>query len=137
MTPAGLGITKTGKLQVPHVMQTFQLKAPGQNTFGMPYAKVGDWVSCSPNNGFLSLDTIGRVSMIEPTHPTFVGCGAEGDYESCHFISLAGNAKVCWKYAAYVLTEEQVCDFTDSLSPEDKAKVAAFLFAQAASWKIT
>lgn len=64
-TKTGLGISKTGKIQVPLKRSPYEAILGETNAYGQPLPKVGDIVVCS-HPGFISMKTVYKVLAIDP-----------------------------------------------------------------------
>lgn len=64
-TATGLGISKTGKIQVPIKRSPYEAILGETNSYGQPLPQVGDFVVCS-HPGFISMKTVYKVLAIDP-----------------------------------------------------------------------
>lgn len=107
VSPAGLGIAKNGKYQLPYKFQANLIQSgqmpPRTSAYGFLWPEVGDFVAAAIPSGILSAGTVGKVIST--------------DYSSAHpsvkLMKLDGSADGAWAYALCPMTREQVKEVHD------------------------
>lgn len=98
--PSGLGISKSGRLQVPLVACNEDGKL---NDYGQKYAQIGDLIAAVPHTGFISKNNIGKLVGVED-YPGFTGQAGEIEL-------LDGTRKSAgWLRGIYVLNKAEYND---------------------------
>ena len=118
-SPAGLGITNSGKLQIPHVAIGGVAAAthPTNSHYGIPKVKVGDYMAAT-SNGFLTPKTVGTVTSIEDLGDISKSFGL-----SVKFKTITGVDDSTWHRHAYKLTEAQYLEVVAAMSKPLKKPV--------------
>jgi len=105
-TKTGLGVTKSGRLQVPYVGA---VKEDGLNRYGQPLPKIGDKIAMVSHTGRMTKNNVGIVVDI-CTFKDVPNLPSEGTYVVLK--NIAGGAPVegNWLEDNYLLSDEEYQD---------------------------
>ena len=110
-TKSGLGITKSGRLQVPYMWSpSVEQEAQGVNCYGQPIAKIGDYIAAVAHGGRITKKNIGV--LVDTKY-------LEGWRDYIVMKHLDGEIKEGgWLDGVYVLSEAQYNDAINYLTKE-------------------
>ncbi len=110
-TKAGLGITKSGRLQVPYV---YSRKEDGLNGYGQPLAKIGDKIAMVSHTGRMTKNNVGTMVDIH-VFKDVLNLPSDGNYVVLKSIADEVPVDGEWLEAAYVLSDEEYQDAKEYL----------------------
>ncbi|PNX48618.1 MAG: hypothetical protein BV456_09630 [Thermoplasmata archaeon M8B2D] len=103
-TNSGLGISKTGKIQVPYVYNT---NPPANKTaYGQSFPIIGSFVTVSAPSGFITKNTCGKVIDIDLS-AHYINHNSNGVIV---IETISGKILTEWSYSAYVMTNAEYND---------------------------
>ncbi len=112
--PSGLGLTKSGRLQVPNVYSSY---GDELSSYGQPFAVAGDKIAMVANGGRITKKNIGEV--VEIKYLEIKGLGFNRSYIVMKY--LDGTIKDSeWTREAYVLNKDEYKDALEYLKIEEK-----------------
>ncbi len=110
-TKAGLGITKSGRLQVPYIYSTYE---DGLNGYGQPLAKIGDKIAIVSHTGRMTKSNVGIMVNIG-NFKNVSNLPSGGNYVVLKSIADEAPIDGEWLAGAYVLNDEEYQDAIEYL----------------------
>ena len=110
--PSGLGVTKSGRLQIPLKWNGYSIKEKPDDIscYGQPMPKVGDKVAVIAHGGLITKKNLGIVT----------GTGILMDRETVEVILRTGETTSDWLDSLYVLTDEELLDALEYFEAKSK-----------------
>ena len=112
-TKTGLGITKSGRLQVPYVCSVKE-KGKGLNSYGQPLPKIGDKIAMVSHTGRMTKNNVGIIVDIR-TFKVVTELPSGGDYVVLENIAKETPFEGNWLEANYILSDEEYQDAIEYL----------------------